>query len=561
MATRDRLEAFVLSGRNLVAMAGNTGYWQIRYEPSHVGLPDPVVVGYKESATDQRTPAAVCRRDVVVPRKATNCADPWASDSDPRNDRYVTTRFREQPVNRPEQALFGVQFQLFPASVGWELPVTLFTNRIAASPALGRRMVGEGRIELGAIYQPTGLATSQIFRWEGDTIHPELLLRSGPGSCLVAIGASRWTVPLPGQPDNHVVHLVLHRPTASAGAVVAGLTMLWSWGLDDWAARRSLPLSGPPISRVDPRLQQLTRNMLSAAETGSLPHDCGRHHGLDLFIASIGRAGSVQLILKERAFPGRWAAVPIGQDADGLALQPRVNGLARLSGWPVGGGAHELFVADVSGDGRADLVAREKRRPGNWYVATSNGTTFAPQPVALRGWPVGGGAHELFVADVSGDGRADLVAREKRRPGNWYVATSNGTTFAPQPVALRGWPVGGGAHELFVADVSGDGRADLVAREKRRPGNWYVATSNGTTFAPQPVALRGWPVGGGAHELFVADVSGDGSRRSRCEGEAPARQLVRGDQQRHDVCSAAGGVAGLAGRGWRARVVCRGRER
>ncbi len=485
MATRDRLERFVLGGRSVVAMAGNTGYWQVRYERSHVGLPDPVVVGYKESATDLRTPAAVCRKDVIVPSDAANCADPMASDRSRRDDRYVTGRFRDPPVNRPEQALFGVQYQTQPASVGWELPLTLFTNAVKALRPLGRGIRAVGDATLGAVYRPTGARFANI-GWEGDSIHPELLLRRDPGSCLIPIGASHWGAPVPGQADNQTVHLVVNRPTGSAGAVVSGLTMLWSWGLDDWAAVRGLPHSGPPISRVDPRVQQLTRNMLRAADDGSLRRSCNRRHGLDLHFATttVGSPAR-ELFLNERGYPGRWAVVPIVRRHGGVALTPRVNGLARLSGWANPSSAYEQFVADVNGDGRADLVAKEKRSPGNWYVATSTGTTFIPQPRGLRGWASPSSAYDQFVADVNGDGRADLIAKEKRSPGNWYVATSTGTTFAPQPRALGGWAYPSSAHELFVADVNGDGRADLIAKEKRSPGNWYVATSTGTTFAPQ----------------------------------------------------------------------------
>ena len=37
-------------------MAANTGYFQIRYESYDVGVDSPVILGYKESATDTHIP-------------------------------------------------------------------------------------------------------------------------------------------------------------------------------------------------------------------------------------------------------------------------------------------------------------------------------------------------------------------------------------------------------------------------------------------------------------------------------------------------------------------------
>jgi hypothetical protein len=96
-------------------------------------------------------------------------------------------------------------------------------------------------------------------------------------------------------------------------------------------------------------------------------------------------------------------------------------------------------------------------------------------------------AYNLFLADVNGDRRADAIAKEKNPPGNWYVSLSTGSSFLPQPTWLSGWAVASDAYKLFIADVTGDGRADLIAKEKNPPGNWYVARSTGAQFTPQAV--------------------------------------------------------------------------
>ena len=289
-----------------------------------------------------------------------------------------------------------------------------------------------------------------------------------------------------------------------------GLTMLWSWGVDDWATMKGM--GGPAVSRVDPRLQTLTKNMLNAAEAGSFGADCSSPVDLQYFFADTAPSTpGNELAIKENAYPGRWATVRNGRTQAGqVVLRPDVNATADLSGWAVASGAYNLFTGDVNGDGLADLIAKEKGGPANWYVALGNGESFDPQPTWLIDWAVASGAYDLFTADVNGDGRSDLIAKEKVSPGNWYVALSDGQSFQPQPTWLTGWAVESAAYDLFAGDVNGDGKADLVAKEASGPGNWYVALSDGSSFKPQPVWLTGWATVSEPYDLFVADVNGDG---------------------------------------------------
>jgi hypothetical protein len=73
--------------------------------------------------------------------------------------------------------------------------------------------------------------------------------------------------------------------------------------------------------------------------------------------------------------------------------------------------------------------------------------------------------HPRFLADVTGDGKADIVSF-----GGEYVWVSlsrgDGTFTDPRPVIKDfcydsgGWRVD--RHPRFLADVTGDGKADIV---------------------------------------------------------------------------------------------------
>jgi hypothetical protein len=180
------------------------------------------------------------------------------------------------------------------------------------------------------------------------------------------------------------------------------------------------------------------------------------------------------------------------------------------------------MLADVNGDGRADLVAFGY---AGMQVALANADGgFEAPHLMLRDFAVGAGgwtSQDRFprmMADVNGDGQADLV-------GFGYagvqvaLAHAEGGFEAPRLV-LRDFAVGAGgwtSQDRFprmMADVNGDGRADVV-------GFGYagvqvaLANASGGFEAPRLV-LRDFAVGAGGwtgQEQFprmMADVNGDG---------------------------------------------------
>ncbi len=186
-------------------------------------------------------------------------------------------------------------------------------------------------------------------------------------------------------------------------------------------------------------------------------------------------------------------------------------------GWRVD--RHPRFLADVNGDGRADIVGFGN---AGAYVALgqANGTFAAAQlAIANFGYDAGGWRvefHPRFLADVNGDGRADIVGFGN---AGVYVALgqANGTFAAAQLVVANfGYDAGGWRverHPRFLADVNGDGRADIVGFGN---AGVYVslAQANGTFAAPQLVVGNfGYDAGGWRveqHPRFLADTTGDG---------------------------------------------------
>ncbi len=180
---------------------------------------------------------------------------------------------------------------------------------------------------------------------------------------------------------------------------------------------------------------------------------------------------------------------------------------------------HPRCMADTTGDGRADIVGFGN---AGVYVsrALANGS-FGPVQLVVNnfghnagGWRVD--RHPRFMADITGEGRADIVGFGDA--GVWVSrANANGTFTAPQLVLANfGYNAGGwrvDKHPRFLADTTGDGRADIVGFGE--DGVWVARSlGNGGFAAPELLvnnfghSAGGWRVD--KHPRFVVDTTADG---------------------------------------------------
>ncbi|MFE6972497.1 FG-GAP-like repeat-containing protein [Streptomyces sp. NPDC057682] len=145
--------------------------------------------------------------------------------------------------------------------------------------------------------------------------------------------------------------------------------------------------------------------------------------------------------------------------ACGAALTPSTPYTKVGLGWNV----YDTLTSpgDVTGDGRADLIARETTT-GLLFLYESKGAgVFKARLQIGKGWK---GYLLAGAGDLDGDGRPDLLARDTsgvlwRYPANGTGATTLGTRVK----VGGGWQVYDAL--VGVGDISGDGRADLLARD------------------------------------------------------------------------------------------------
>ncbi len=155
----------------------------------------------------------------------------------------------------------------------------------------------------------------------------------------------------------------------------------------------------------------------------------------------------------------------------------------RYQGLPavvVTGQIDSVLPGDFNSDQLPDLVQID-RGNGTLQVAQATATGLTPQtPVVLAGmtnWK----DNTIVVADVTGDGRADVVGRDATT-GAWQVARSTGSAWVLE--SWGSWDPLVDWKNLQVADFDGDHRQDLAARHPTT-GAWQVALSTGTQFTSQ----------------------------------------------------------------------------
>jgi len=174
-----------------------------------------------------------------------------------------------------------------------------------------------------------------------------------------------------------------------------------------------------------------------------------------------------------------------------------------------------VAVADVNGDGKADLLVANKGTggavSGTVSVLLGNGDgTFQ----AAVSYGCGGSFTTSVVAgDVNGDGKLDLVVTNAGSNTVGVLLGHGDGTFAPAVT----FDSGGNFPELAaIADVNGDGRPDIVVVDCSNRfagcgggenGTATVLLGNGDgTFR----AGASYDAGSGAIWLVVADLNGDG---------------------------------------------------
>jgi len=166
--------------------------------------------------------------------------------------------------------------------------------------------------------------------------------------------------------------------------------------------------------------------------------------------------------------------------------------------------SYRHHFGDINGDGRDDLVQFSAHSTSGWIGLANASGNFN---IWTHSVPTGelGGTYTHHLADVNGDNRTDLI--QFGRDTGWVgIANASG--------AFQIWtytiPTGryGTTYRHYFADTNGDGRSDLVQIGNTTTGWVGIADVNGDI----DIWTHSFPTGeySGRYRQQLADVNGDG---------------------------------------------------
>lgn len=167
---------------------------------------------------------------------------------------------------------------------------------------------------------------------------------------------------------------------------------------------------------------------------------------------------------------------------------------------------HDLELADLNGDGRLDIIARNQEEWGGngnlifVYIQNSNGTFTEQSRLDL---PPGEG---LLVTDLDNDGDPDIIWNQI-----WLENTGGAISTYPKRTYVNSWH-----RNTFIAacDINGDSRKDIVLTPSELGGQTYRISYFQAPADPRIGPWQEVVVDSSAeavhHSAGCADFDGDG---------------------------------------------------
>ena len=198
------------------------------------------------------------------------------------------------------------------------------------------------------------------------------------------------------------------------------------------------------------------------------------------------------------------------------------------SGWDGIDHWSTLRLADITGDGRDDLCARAAAGFRCWPSTGSGASVTFGDAVAMEdlsdalGWVWPRYYGTIRMGDIDGDGREDLCARGGAGEYCWRSSDDSASAAfeavagAPTWSDDAGWDDVSSWSTIRMADVDGDGRADLCGRSPTTftchlsEGSGASVTFGDAIDGPALADSSGWGDHSNYATLQLADLDGDG---------------------------------------------------
>jgi hypothetical protein len=243
-----------------------------------------------------------------------------------------------------------------------------------------------------------------------------------------------------------------------------------------------------------------------------------------LAIASQVMAGdSIFLQSAGSVNPGLWA-LGVNNNTPGayLPANPFSGGYTFFNDGNLTPQPNKPLVGDINGDGVADLVTVGDNTYQDLFFGRNTATVgtngnLSAAPVGSVGWPnnfVGTdiASSDHFVADINGDGKADVVTRKAAWSGTsfWEARNSSATGIG---TTTNTWAAGVGtyANKALMGDFNGDGSADIAEQNMSSGLVAGIRSTSGVGLNDaNPIFWGGMGLAANHIATLVGDINGDG---------------------------------------------------
>jgi hypothetical protein len=175
----------------------------------------------------------------------------------------------------------------------------------------------------------------------------------------------------------------------------------------------------------------------------------------------------------------------------------------------IDGSARAIAVGDLDGDNILDIATRNSDSANISILKGTGSGTFTLSQTVAAGSDMGSGfpKQNIVLADVTGDGRLDMLTAHWDQTISIAVAMPNGTFNRLSPISI-----GRAATQLAVADLNNDQVLDIVVNHGYNNRIGVFIGTGGGTFASRVdydvFSASSWY----ADSIAIGDVDQDGDR-------------------------------------------------
>ena len=164
-------------------------------------------------------------------------------------------------------------------------------------------------------------------------------------------------------------------------------------------------------------------------------------------------------------------------------------------------------IGDFNGDGKADVLLRHETT-GSWLVYAMNGKEHVKGATGSANLSIDLEYSLAGMADFNGDGSDDVLLRHS--DGNWYLYLMQGRRFIVGSGPVAGLPSDRSSEIEAVADLGGDGKADVLLLDT--DGDWNYFAMNGREVIADAQGTIEVDLQTGEKLMAIGDLNGDGAQ-------------------------------------------------